>query len=282
MGNSDRGVYQPPPEDIQVYDPAEDEEQERSRLPILIVIALLVLAAFGSVVWLAYNQGVARGRADTPRVIAAPSGPVRTAPAEANNAQPSPYAGLKIYNAPVPPEEEAQNSTEAPATVTPMPAETPAPAPSIQEAVVPPAAQTSAPASAQMAPNPAAKTPATKQPTKPPTEIAAAPAPPPAPAVQMPAPSPAPAVTAAAGGNILLQIGSYPNEALAKAAWNSFMAKHAATLQGYGPDVKGFDLGAKGTWYRLRVGPFADKATAKATCDKLKAEGAPACILAAS
>ena len=90
MGNSDRGVYQPPPEDIQVYDPAEDEEQERSRLPILIVIALLVLAAFGGVVWLAYNQGVARGRADTPRVIAAPAGPVRTEPAEANNAQPSP------------------------------------------------------------------------------------------------------------------------------------------------------------------------------------------------
>ena len=33
--SADRGVYQPPPEDIQVYDPAEDEEQERSRLPIL-------------------------------------------------------------------------------------------------------------------------------------------------------------------------------------------------------------------------------------------------------
>jgi cell division protein FtsN len=60
------------------------------------------------------------------------------------------------------------------------------------------------------------------------------------------------------------------------------MAQHAATLQGYGPDVKGFDLGAKGTWYRLRLGPFPDKATAKAICDKLKAEGAPACILAAS
>jgi cell division protein FtsN len=280
MGNSDRGVYQPPPEDIQVYDPAEDEEQERSRLPILIVIALLVLAAFGGVVWLAYNQGVARGRADTPRVIAAPAGPVRTAPTEtnnANNAQPTPYTGLKIYNAPVPPEEEAQNSTEAPANATPLPAEAPAPAPATQEAVVPPAAQMPAPAQTA---KPKAKTSSTKSPTNPPTEIAAAPAP--TPVVEKAAPSPAPAASATAGGNILVQIGSYPSAALANAAWNSFLTKHAATLQSYGPDVKGFDLGAKGTWYRLRLGPFPDKAAAKAICDKLKAEGAPACILAAS
>ncbi len=269
MGNSDRGVYQPPPEDIQVYDPAEDEEQERSRLPILIVIALLVLAAFGGVVWLAYNQGVARGRADTPRVIAAPAGPVRTEPAEANNAQPSPLVGLKIYNEPVPPEQEAANTTATSAPSTPMPAEAQAPAPPTQEAAVPPAAQTPAPAPA---PSATSKVPA----TKPPSEVAAAPAPTPA------ATTPAPAPAAAAAGGVLLQIGSYPDEATANKAWNGFMAKHAATLQGYGPDIKSFDLGAKGTWYRLRVGPFPDKATAKTTCDKLKGEGAPACFLAAS
>ena len=79
----------------------------------------------------------------------------------------------------------------------------------------------------------------------------------------------------------MLQIGSYPTEASANAAWTSFQKKHVATLKGYGPDVKSADLGEKGTWYRLRVGPFADKATANAACAKLKEEGAPACFTAA-
>ena len=38
----------------------------------LIVIALVVLASFAGVVWLAYSQGVQRGRQDAPRIVAAP------------------------------------------------------------------------------------------------------------------------------------------------------------------------------------------------------------------
>ena len=241
------------------------------------MIALLVLAAFGGVVWLAYNQGVARGRADTPRVIAAPSGPVKTAPEEAGGA-PAPYSGLKIYNQPVPPEEEAQTTTEAPAPATAMPSEVPpAPAPTTEAAVPAPAPTTqqqSAPITMQPSPAPATKP--KSQPA--PITMQPAPAPAPAPAIAQPAPAPVPA---AAAGSVLLQIGSFPTEAAANGAWNSFQKKHAATLTGYGPDVKAFDLGAKGTWYRLRIGAFADKATANATCAKLKAEGAPACFTAA-
>ena len=81
MARYERGVYEPPAEDIRVFDASEeDEDTEGSRLPLLIVIALLVLAAFGGVVYLAYTQGVARGRADGPRIITADSGPVKVAP----------------------------------------------------------------------------------------------------------------------------------------------------------------------------------------------------------
>ena len=52
----------------------DDEDVEGSRLPLLIVIALLVLAAFGGVVWLAYQRGVQQGHAEVPRVIAAEPG----------------------------------------------------------------------------------------------------------------------------------------------------------------------------------------------------------------
>lgn len=278
MANPERGVYQPPPEDIQVYDPAADEEQERSRLPILILIALLILAAFAGVVWLAYNQGVARGRADGgPRVIAAPEGPTRTAPQETQST--TPYTGLKVYDKPVPPEEDAETTTEAPAPASQLPSETQPPAIRVPQSSAPSVAAVP-PAAEPKLTLPEKTPPKQKAPAPQATQVAtAAPAP-----LTTPAPAPAPATaatTSASAGGILLQIGSFPDEATANAAWKHFQAKHAATLQGFGPDIKSFDLGAKGTWYRLRVGSFADKASALAICDKLKAEGAAGCFIAA-
>jgi len=71
LANFERGVYEPSDE-VKVYDGSEEEEDvEGSRLPLLIVLALLVLAMFGGVVWLAYTQGVARGRGETPVLAAA-------------------------------------------------------------------------------------------------------------------------------------------------------------------------------------------------------------------
>jgi cell division protein FtsN len=75
----------------------------------------------------------------------------------------------------------------------------------------------------------------------------------------------------------VLQIGSYKSQADAAAAWKSYKAKHAALLSGYSENVQQADLGEKGTWYRLRVGGFADKEVASALCDRLKADGG-ACI----
>jgi cell division septation protein DedD len=81
------------------------------------------------------------------------------------------------------------------------------------------------------------------------------------------------AAPAASGGAYVLQIGAYKSEAEADAAWKTYSAKHGGTLGGYTKDVKQVDLGAKGTWYRLRVGSFADKNAAAALCAKLTAEG---------
>ena len=74
MAQFERGVYEPS-DDVRVFDGSEEEEDvEGSRLPLLIVLALLVLAMFAGVVWLAYTQGVARGRSETP-VLTAEAGP---------------------------------------------------------------------------------------------------------------------------------------------------------------------------------------------------------------
>src|ERR1700742_4737469 len=104
MANFERGVYEPSDE-VRVFDGSEEEDDiEGSRLPLLIVLALLVLAMFAGVVWLAYTQGVARGRTETP-VLTAQNGPARVAPANGGSAEQA-YKGFKIYEQPAPPDEE--------------------------------------------------------------------------------------------------------------------------------------------------------------------------------
>lgn len=274
MNNHQRAVYHPMTENVPIYDLSDDEvEEERSRLPLLIVIALVVLAAFAGVVWLAYNQGVARGRSGSEVVIAAPEGPVRTAPDDAGIAS-TPYTGLKVYGDPLPPDQEAQTSSLAQNAAPGMPLEIVRPAEPAPVAAEPPPARLNPEAPAVAAQS----APAVK--AAPPAAAAAKPAPPaPAPATA-PAPAPTKAAAAATGGAALLQIGAYPSEDLANGAWAAFKARHAEIAGALSPDIQKADLGAKGTWYRLRAGPFADKTAAGAACVKLKAAGAT-CFLAA-
>ena len=271
MNNLQRGIYQPLADKVPIYDLAEeDPEEERSRAPLLVVIALVVLAAFAGVVWLAYNQGVERGRQGASLVITAPEGPVRIAPPEA---APAPFTGLNVYNDPVSPEQEAKTSTLA----SQSPAPTPAPAPA-------PAAAEAPPIRLSQAPPPAPKAAPTPAPARP-AAAAPAPVPAPPPAQTAQAPRPAPATPPAAGtgralsGAAVLQIGAFESQELANGAWAAFRSRYAAAAT-LSPDVQRADLGAKGVVYRLRVGPFADRTAATDACVQLKAAGAN-CFVAA-
>src|SRR5262245_38654341 len=124
MAEYDRGVYEPA-ERVRVFDGSEDDEDvEGSRLPVLIVIALVVLVSFAGVVWLAYEKGVASGRSE-PRIASNDS-----------NGQPTTqYKGLKIYEQPAP--NDADVVTAAPTSpkttdASPMSAAPPAPAPDLR------------------------------------------------------------------------------------------------------------------------------------------------------
>jgi cell division protein FtsN len=282
MANLDRGAY----DADKLHDFETDEmedDNEKSRLPLLVLIALVVLAAFGGVVWLAYTQGVERGRADVPRIAMTQPAP------KAQRVAASPYAGLNIYQpstatpsdvqttGAVPPPPKPLAATHAANTPPPLrpsattPQEPPLPAPTVlnsqharqdiprqtveqKPASVPPRAK------AQPAPVSHAERPVSHE------EKAAAP--------EDTDKAPPPAVEK----GILLQIGSYKSDAEAMRSWAAFKSRHAVAAS-YRPDIQKVDLGAKGIWYRLRLGALADKKSAISLCGKLKAQGA-ACLLA--
>lgn len=87
-----------------------------------------------------------------------------------------------------------------------------------------------------------------------------------------PAPAPAaPASSAALTGAYGIQLLATPAEKDAEDSWTRLSAKHKATLGKLPHEVVRADLGAKGVFYRLRAGSFANRADAKAVCAALAA-----------
>jgi cell division septation protein DedD len=80
-------------------------------------------------------------------------------------------------------------------------------------------------------------------------------------------------------GSYLVQIGSFKSGDEAKATWEKIKAKNADILGSYAPNLISVDLGPKGTYQRLRFGPFDTKDAASGVCDQLKARKQD-CLLA--
>ena len=158
----------------------------------------------------------------------------------------------------------------------------------------PPAAEATPPAPAEPTPAPAiAEAPAPAEPQAPADgasalEIAGvpvepvqpvAPAPEPEQPVNLlgdtaavdPAPTPAPPPTASAG--YLVQISSQRSEAAAQSSFNDMQGRFASILGSLSPDIQQADLGDRGIYFRVRVGPWATRAEAIQVCEALKAAG---------
>lgn len=81
-----------------------------------------------------------------------------------------------------------------------------------------------------------------------------------------------------AGGGYLAQIGALRSQSAADAAWDEVAAAEAVLFNGASKQIQRADLGAKGVFYRVRVGAFATRADASSFCDALKDKGR-ACIV---
>lgn len=97
-----------------------------------------------------------------------------------------------------------------------------------------------------------------------------------APAAPARAASVAPQASAPAsigGAGSYVQVSSQRSESEAQAAFRSLQAKFPNQLGGRQPSIHKADLGAKGTYYRAMVGPFANASEASQLCSSLKAAG---------
>ena len=105
---------------------------------------------------------------------------------------------------------------------------------------------------------------------------AAPPAPAPAPAAAptaaaaKPAP-PAPTANLSGSGRVTVQLAAFRTRANAEGGWQRLRAAHPDQLGDRALIMREADLGDRGIYYRVRTGPFADTAAAKAFCAQLRA-----------
>ena len=107
---------------------------------------------------------------------------------------------------------------------------------------------------------------------------AAAPAPEPAPAPRAVA-SASPAPAASPSGQYVVQLAARKNEEQAQSAYDALKAKYGNLLGRYQPLIQRADLGDRGVYYRVRVGPMASAESAGELCTQLKAAGLTDCLV---
>lgn len=79
-------------------------------------------------------------------------------------------------------------------------------------------------------------------------------------------------IAAAQKGNWQVQLMSSPNRAAVEKSW-LMMSRKYKVLKNLPHEIESADLGAKGTFYRLKAGAFSSKAEAAAACSQIKSAG---------
>lgn len=70
-----------------------------------------------------------------------------------------------------------------------------------------------------------------------------------------------------------LQLGAYRSNAEAEGAWNKIYAKLGSALKASNHIIVKADIPGKGTYYRLRVGPYNNRLDANVVCKNISAKG---------
>lgn len=266
MNDTDRGAYTPHHDAPLAFDARRPSD--RRPLPMTLIASAAVLVAIVAALVLAYRGGV-RG-SESPKPVGEPVGAIKTAAAPEGPAEADPK--LDVY--------AAQNVPTAapnfaPPPEAPLARPAPAPAPQLQVRTVDTRMRIETPEAAPApppAPAPVASRPVQAAAPAPAAMKSAAPASASVPAattITRPV-SGLPASASAASGGASVQIGAFSSRALADKGF----ADSAALVSsgGHGRAVEQVERDGK-TFFRATLTGFADRAAARAFCDRLAAKG---------
>ncbi len=118
-------------------------------------------------------------------------------------------------------------------------------------------------------PEASAPRPEPAQPRPEPTRVASA----------QPTPTSATQPETASANPFFVQLAARRDQTSALAAFADLQQKYPSILDGLAPTIKRADLGDKGVWYRLWVGPMDTRGNAADVCEKLKQAGLGGCFV---
>ena len=96
-------------------------------------------------------------------------------------------------------------------------------------------------------------------------------------------PKPTAPVAESSGGlaGYVVQVAARRNRIQALGAFADLQQRYNSLLGRRQPDIQEADLGSRGTWYRLRIGPPSSKQAAANLCQELKTSGLKDCLIKA-
>jgi len=258
-------------DEYEEYDEFDDDADERglSGLAVLIM-GIVMIGAFLSVVWIAYQQGIKTGQGGVggaPYVAADPE-PIKIETAEDT----APLENREVYDVfdgeeeePVTvlaegPEEPVDRTSQDTIGALAADAEDAAAAVSdeVKDRLASLAEEDAAALDEQpveQEPEPVTVTPLTTVSVPPAPELSTR------------------AAGAALSGSHVVQIGAFRSDEEAQAQWSRLQSKLGDYLDGKSQDIERADLGERGVYHRLRIGPFKSSDEAKTYCVGLKERG---------
>ena len=81
------------------------------------------------------------------------------------------------------------------------------------------------------------------------------------------------------GGRYLIQLAAFRSQEEAQAEFQKLQTRHPSLLGSYSSLVQQADLGTRGTYYRLRIGPIETRSNASQLCNSLIAAGERDCLV---
>lgn len=97
-------------------------------------------------------------------------------------------------------------------------------------------------------------------------------------AIEPAAGTPSAAPASSAGGTHFVQVVSVPSRSAAEAEWSKLEKSLSGILSGAPHRIQEANLGEKGVYYRVQLGPYAESA-ARSLCDQVKAQKPGGCLV---